>query len=360
MGPAGGNGACVWSAYAAHFVSVVVDEGEALAWAEPGGFACEMPPFSLGGGRPVRFGLRFGAAKTSGEARAALVTQAARRQALPPPEIRPLDPQEAVARWTSPDAFDVQGIERLYLKTPLPDQEGSHYAGFPHEPAAALKALWDHSRLHENADTPRLVRFGAQGICADFAVMGRAGEPEPNKGAFWDKLTFGVGTDHADGATHGLLSNARLARSLFQLHAATKEPLLCQSALNVCQWLLLKQNEAGFYDGARVHATRGLTGDGRFLPQPCALDGAEAIRAFVLAYRATGRDVWVKAAWRVADWLLAGRLREFDALARRPSRASSCPCWPWTPRPPTRACAWPWPSGARGCVFCLWIPSSRP
>ena len=91
-------------------------------------------------------------------------------------------------------------------------------------------------------------------------------------------MTAGVGTDYADGPTHGLLSNARLARSLFGLHEETREPLLRQSALNICQWLLLKQDEAGFYGGARFHATRGLAGDGRVLPQPCALDGAEAIR----------------------------------------------------------------------------------
>ena len=145
--------------------------------------------------------------------------------------------------------------------------------------------------------------------------MGRGDDPEPNKGAFWDKKTGGVGTDFADGQTHGLLSNARLARSLFLLHEETREPLLRQSALNICQWLLLKQDEVGFYGGARFHATRGLGDDGRVLPQPCALDGAEAIRAFTAAYRATQNEVWIKAAWKAADFLLGGRLREFDCLA---------------------------------------------
>ena len=120
-------------------------------------------------------------------------------------------------------------------------------------------------------------------------------------------------TDFAGGATFGLRTNARLSRSLFRLFAVTGEPLFRQSALNICHWLLLKQNERGWYDGARVQATRGLEGDGRLLPLPCALDGAEAIRAFVAAYGATGNEVWMKAAWRIADFLLAGRLRAFEA-----------------------------------------------
>lgn len=303
-----------WSAYSAHCVSLTTTDG-AAEWTEPGGFQLDLPAFSLGGGKAIVFGLRFGAAKTSGDARAALVTQYAAlggSDLHPLAETTSLDPAATVARLTAPAAYDVQGVERLYLKPPVPGEDGSHYAGFPHEPAGALKALWDRSRFQEDAAIPPVVRFGARGLCADFQVMGRAGQPEPNKGAFWDKLTCGVGTDYADGATHGLLSNARLARHLFLLHEATGEPLLRQSALNICQWLLLKQNEAGFYDGARVHATRGLAGDGRFLPQPCALDGAEAIRAFTLAYRAMGNDVWIKAAWKIANFLLEARLREFD------------------------------------------------
>jgi len=310
----GHSAGSAWSAYSAHGVGLVAGDGEA-AWNEAGGWTLDFPTFPFGGGKLIAFGLRFGAASTSGDARAALVTQLAgwAGAALHPLGCVPcLDPTETALRLTAPDAHDVQGMERLYLKPPTGGEEGSHYAGFPHEPAGALKAFWDWNRLHETLGVPRLVRFGGRGLCADFQVMGRGEEPEPNKGAFWDKLTAGVGTDFADGQTHGLLSNARLARSLFLLHEETREPLLRQSALNICQWLLLKQNEAGFYDGARFRATRGLADDGRALPQPCALDGAEAIRAFVLAYRATKSEVWIKAAWKAAEFLLGGRLREFD------------------------------------------------
>ena len=312
-----GHGAgSAWSAYSAHGVGLVTGGDGAAAWSEAGGWGIDYPVLPFGGGKLIAFGLRFGPAQTAGDARAALVTQYAgwAGPALHPLEcVPPLDPAPAVARLTAPEAYDVQGMERLYLKPPVAGEEGSHFAGSPHEPAGALKAFWDWNRLHDTPGVPRLVRFGARGLCADFQVMGRGDESEPNKGAFWDKLTAGVGTDYADGQTHGLSSNARLARSLFLLHEETREPLLRQSALNICQWLLLKQNEAGFYDGARILATRGLEGDGRALPQPCALDGAEAIRAFVLAYRATHVEVWIKAAWKAAEFLLNGRLREFDA-----------------------------------------------
>lgn len=313
----GHSAASAWSAYSAHGVGLVAGDG-AAAWSEAGGWTLDFPTFSFGGGKLISFGLRFGPAQTPGESRAALVTQYAgwARAALHPlASVPPLDPARTAARLTAPEAYDVQGMERLYLKPPVAGEEGSHYAGFPHEPAGALKAFWDWNRLHETAGVPRLVRFGGRGLCADFQVMGRGDQPEPNKGAFWDKRTAGVGTDYANGQTHGLLSNARLARSLFLLHEETREPLLRQSALNICQWLLLKQNEAGFYGGARFQATRGLGDDGRVLPQPCALDGAEAIRAFVLAYRATKSEVWIKAAWKAADFLLGGRLREFDCHA---------------------------------------------
>ena len=300
--------------YAAGLIALA---GEA-EWADGGGFTLDFAPFSLGGGKLIVFGLRLAPAQSSGEARAALVSQyaaAAEASLHPLTRISPLDPAKTAIRLTAPDAVQTKGMERLYLKTPGPGGycPDTFCGGGPHEPAGALAALWDWNSVHATAGIPRLVRFGGQGLCADFQVMGRAGEPEPNKGAFWDTRVEGGLTDFAGGATFGLRTNARLSRSLFRLFAVTGDPLLKQSALNICQWLLLKQNERGFFDGARVQATRGLPGDGRLLPLPCALDGAEAMRAFAAAYGATGSDVWIKAAWRIADFLLEHRLREFDA-----------------------------------------------
>ncbi len=303
---------CAFSPYHQYGSGLVTLTGEA-EWSDGGGWTFELPSFSFGGGKLVTFGLCFGAAKTSGDARASLVTQYAAfaEAALHPLDCVPaLDPKEAVAKLSAPDSYHAVGMERLYLKTPI---ENTFCGTGPLEPAGALAALWDWNRLHAAPGLPRLVRFGAHGLCADFQVMGRAGEPEPNKGAFWDQLTDGEGTDFAGGETFGIAANARLARSLFRLFEVSGEPLLRQSAINICHWLLLKQNERGFYDGARVHATRGLGTDGRLVPSPCALDGAEAIRAWTAAYGATANEVWIKAAWRIADFLLEHRLHDFDA-----------------------------------------------
>ncbi len=293
-----------------HYALSLVTLGGEADWSDAGGWTVTLPSFSLGGGKLVTFGLGFGPAKDPGEARAALVTQYASlaESSLHSLERIPcLDPASTVAKLTAPEAYTSKGMERLYLNAPQADggfADDTYCGAWPHEPAAALAALWDWNSLYATPGIPRLVRFGGSGLCADFQVMGREGEPEPNKGAFRDTLT--------EGETFGIRANARLARSLFRLHAVTGEPLLRQSALNIGHWLLLKQNERGFYDGARVQGTRGLAGDGRVLPSPCFLDGAEAIRAFTAAYGATGNEVWIKAAWRIAEFLLEGRGREFD------------------------------------------------
>jgi len=158
------------------------------------------------------------------------------------------------------------------------------------------------------------VRYGAVGIASDFQVMGRAGQPEPNKGAFYDQRQAALLCDEHGQPAHGIAANARIARSLFLLHETTHELLLRQSALNICQWLILKMNSDGWFDGGHVHATEGRATDGRVIPQECALDGAEAMAPFVLAFRATRNEVWIKAAWKVANALLR-RVSEFDTDA---------------------------------------------
>lgn len=314
--------ACLWSAHHGHFLSAAADV--AVEEMERGGLALDWPAFAFGGGKLVKFSVRFGAAGTLAEACAGAVTQHAAFFAdtqHPLDAVTRLEPSGTVARLTAPEAYAVQGAERIYLKPPVDGEEGSFYAGLPHDPAGALAAFHQWNRLHPADGLETLVRYGTRGLCADFQVMGRDSGPEPNKGAFWDKMTFGVGTDAEDGPTHGIASNARLARHLFALAKATGDPLAHQSGLNIGQWLLLKQNEAGFYDGARVQVTRGLSTDGRVLPQPCALDGAEAIQAFIAAYHATKSEVWIRAANRVAHALLETRGRDFDCLA--PSSVAS-------------------------------------
>jgi hypothetical protein len=325
-----GHGAALaWSAYSKLALSLVTIDGEAGTWDEErDGFLASWRQISLGGGRLIRFGLRFGMASTARTARASLVSQYV---SLASPGLNLLDSTPcldalpAVTAITDPTALHLRGVERLYLKPPTLEQEPeTFYAGFPHYPADALVGLSDWARFRPSDNLNRLVRFGANGLAADFQVMGRQGESEPNKGAFWDRLTPDGPTDYAGGQTHGLAANARLARAFFRLHSAGGDPLLRQSALNICQWLILKQNERGYFDGARVWATRGLAGDGKFIPQECALDGAEAIRPLVLAFRATANEVFVKAAWKIADYLLAERIPDFDAAV--PTDVASVLC----------------------------------
>ena len=317
-GPRGHGATVAWSAYNQHFVGFAMLDGEGVAWDEQeNGFRASLRGFPLGGGKIIRFSLGLGASKTPIEARGALVRQyvALAGARLHPLTAAPaLAPAAAVAHLLRPDGHAVKGAERVYLTPPVPEP-GTHYAGDPFGPADALKSLDDWSQFCPTDALRRLVRFGARGLAADFQVMGRQGEAEPNKGAFWDKISGACLTDADGGMTHGLRSNARLARAFFLLHDTQNEPLLRQSALNVCHWLMLKQNERGYFDGERVHATRGLAGDGKFLPQPCSLHGAEAIRPLVLAFRATGNEVFVKAAWKIANFLMEERLREFDAVA---------------------------------------------
>lgn len=295
------------------FVALEEDAG----WdSEKGGFALCLRRFPLGGGKCVRFSLALMPAPTEDAPRAPLVLQYAALAGAtlhPLASLPPLDPQPAAAYLSDPAHYAAPGIERLYLAPPGADATPlAVYAGAPHYPLDALTALGEWNRVNPNPDVPRLVRGGASGIAADCQVLGQGADAQPNKGAFWDKVVGGQGTDARGEATHGLAANARMARALFLLHEATGERLLRQSALNICEWLILKMNDGGWYDGARVHATRGAAIDGRLIPQPCALDGAEAIRPFVLAFRATRNEVYIKAAWKLAHHLLA-RMAEFDA-----------------------------------------------
>ena len=95
------------SAYQRHAIGLATISGEA-DWSEQAGLTWSCPPFSLGGGKLITFSLRFGTAKTRGEARAALVTQYA---AFAGPLLHPLDtvpaldPAATVARLTAPEAY---------------------------------------------------------------------------------------------------------------------------------------------------------------------------------------------------------------------------------------------------------------
>ena len=316
LGAAAQNNDCaqlVSSEYSHQAIAFAALDADAGWNGEAGCFDLHARRFALGGGKCVRAQIAFLPAPDQAAPRAAL---AALYAGFASARLHPLDGLPALdplpaAQWLSdPAHYAAPGVERLYLALPNADPD-TVQAGAPHFPLDALHALAQWDRFHPNPDVPRLVRYGAVGIASDFQVMGRANEPEPNKGAFWDQKRAGDLCDEHGQAAHGIGANARIARSLFLLHETTPELLLRQSALNICQWLILKMNEGGWYDGAHVHATEGRAVDGRIIPQPCALDGAEVIAPFVLAFCATRNEVFIKAAWKVATALLA-RMAEFD------------------------------------------------
>lgn len=295
-----------YNKYAASFVmlSSVDDDG---AWDENrNNFMATMYSFPMGGGKPIKFAMDIAETPSPQEARRLLASHYARiadTQLHPVAPLQPLAPHQTLEALLAPEAHAVIGTERLYLRPPAPDQD-IFCAGFPHYSLEGLHALWNWGRIHPDDRISRLVRFGATGFATDFQVMGRAGEPEPNKGAFWD-CRGKDGFSDANGApTHGIAANARMARALFLLHGATGEPLFKQSGLNICQWLILKQNSEDYYNGETVHATLGLPEDGKVFGAPTALDGVQAIQAMVLAYHATQNEVFIKAARRTANYLI--------------------------------------------------------
>lgn len=316
LGAAAQNSHCaqlVYSEYSAQAVAFVALEDGAGWDADRGCFALSLRRFALGGGKCVRARIAFLPAPDEAAPRGAL---AARYAAFASPllhplaDLPPLDPQPAAAWLSEPAHYAAPGVERLYLTLPGTRADAVQ-SGAPHFPLEALHALAEWDRICPHPAVPRLTRYGAVGIASDCQVMGRAGLPEPNKGAFWDQVGAGGPCDSQGLPAHGIAANARIARSLFLLHESTRELLLRQSALNICQWLILKMNSEGGYDGAHVHATEGRATDGKVIPQPCALDGAETIHPFVLAFRATRNEVFIKAAWKAANALLA-RMPAFD------------------------------------------------
>lgn len=316
LGAAAQNAHCaqlIYSQYSAQAIALTALDADAGWDTDTHCFALRARRFPLGGGKCVRAQIAFLPAPHEVLPRAALAAQYADGASSllhPCQDLPALDPLPAAAWLSDPAHYAAPGVERLYLALPGTDPD-SVQSGAPHFPLDALHALSQWDRFHPNPDVPRLVRYGAVGIASDFQTMGRMGQPEPNKGAFWDQKRAGELCDEHGRPAHGIAANARIARSLFLLHETTHELLLRQSALNICQWLILKMNTDGWFDGAHVQATEGRATDGRVVPQPCALDGAEAISPFVLAFRATRNEVFIKAAWKVANALL-GRIAEFD------------------------------------------------
>lgn len=327
----------VWSdrvSCAVTFVAPPKADPERPAWTDRGALTCVLPEIGVSGRGSISCSLALKPARTIAQAHAALVDHYARVRplALPEPEPWAMTLREAashaVALITDKGSYDVKGTERVYLRPPVLRMELGHadrpsyFAGFPYFPVDAARAMADWNALTGDEPARRLAALAARGIAADFAVMAREGECLSNKGAFWDRLTIPADSiipcySNAYGDDcHGIVSSARIARSLFEVFAATKDALFRQTALNTCHWLMLKQNGDGYYDGDHIHGSRGMVYGGNNL-----LAGAEAIRPLVMAFRVTSNEVFIKSAWKIADHLLQTLVPELSAPAlftRRP------------------------------------------
>ncbi len=310
----------IWSDYAKQSIGFIVnDASESDGWDEQQNIFRMTREGRLSSRFTLNFVLRFAPADTKNQARELLMPlypQFSGDSLNPVTAVSILQPAVIAEHLLDPESHQIMGAERLYLKTPGAEED-VYYAGHPHYPMEALYALWNWGRSHPRAELARVARYGSRGIAADFQVMGNGDNPEPNKGAFWDKLSGKAYSDSSSGETHGIATNARISRAFFLLHNALDEPLLRQSALNICHWLMLKQNAIGFYDGERVEATTGGGRDGKIIPQSCSLDGAEVIRSLTLAFRATGTEVFIKMAWKIADHLMLERLSDLEEASPR-------------------------------------------
>ncbi|MDR3709733.1 MAG: hypothetical protein P4L33_15660 [Capsulimonadaceae bacterium] len=215
---------------------------------------------------------------------------------------------QAVVSHTDKGAFEVRGMERAYFLPPGVGDEGrplvsEYYSGYPYFHADASLSLLEWNRFAGDEAVARIAKLTARGIAADFPAAMSSASGDTNKGAIWDK--YACAGDPRNGMFRGfddhpaftLLTNARVARSLFEIHRHTGEDLFMSMALNTARWLLLRQNGSGYYGGDRYSVSGQWTGGN-------VLAGVETIPAFVDAFRATRNEVFIRAAWRVANFVI--------------------------------------------------------
>jgi hypothetical protein len=220
----------------------------------------------------------------------------------PPPQDTSLRDRAMLAlqHLTDKGGYKVAGVERLYMRTGN-RQAGDHadlYAGFPYFPVDAARAMLDWHLLIGHDAAARLALLVAPGIATDFTVTGTSTNGI-NKGAFWDCRHDSPShrtrpfTDFNGDDFHSVASTSRIARGLLAVHERTHDRLTYNAAIAACQWLILKQNEFGYYDGDRVCASTGAVMAGEE-----TLCGVEAAQALLLAYRQTKNEAFVKASAR--------------------------------------------------------------
>ena len=300
-----------WSAYSKQLISIAAadPESEQPEWDERSGkFRIVRPNYPFGGKKSIRLSLYFSSQESFESAGDAFMRHLAAvidffsSRAV---ELPKLDPKCAAGLLLVPERVAPIGVQRLHMRAlELKEPHDFVYAGAPFYPLEALAALWNWGRLHPDDCIAKTVRFAALGVSSDFQIMGRGDGDEPNKGAFWDRRTADDCFAHDRTNTLDIASNARMAVALFSLYDALGEGFCRQSALNVCHWLLLKLDLNGSYKGARCAPIRKRNEQVLAAYPSTGAEAAEALRAFVHAFRATRTEVWINAAWKVMNHLL--------------------------------------------------------
>lgn len=300
-----------WSSYSKIAVGVVTSlDGQSVSAYDEDAkcLTLNRTGFPLGGIKPLRLSLHIDQSADFDLACDGLqrhLASVAETHLPSASRVAHIEPSIAAMRLIEPEYGIRAGTQRIYLAMPeFGNANEAVYGGAPYYPLEALVEGWNFNLFVKNDCIIRLVRFGSLGIASDFQVMGSSDGQEPNKGAFWDLKRGGEAECFNGRPEHSIASNARIAVAFFHLANLTAEGLCKQSAINACQWLLLKQNEQGYYSSATILGGDSAGTAGKPGSLPCDTEGAEAIAAYVMAFRATNSEVWIKSAWKIATHLI--------------------------------------------------------
>jgi hypothetical protein len=321
---------CLWSPISGIAISAVMPDvngatGVPYHALQSGGSIVRNAPAVIRRSRGAyTFFVRLDAART--RSHAMFMHMRYTRQVLPPvPPNLPDQPahyslrqraEQALHLMTDKGSYDVVGIERVYVRqnqhVGTANSGGMRFhAGFPFFPLDGARAMLDWNKLIGDEVGARLALLIARGIATDFAVIGASAEHSvANKGAFWDRRTDSgdgaraVFTDFMGDEFHSIASTARIARGLFGVYEHTRDLISQNAAINACQWLLLKQNAIGYYDGDRVCAVTGAV-----MSSDDTLAGIEVVIPFLQAYACTRNEVYATAAARLVRFLTANLMQ---------------------------------------------------
>ncbi len=293
-------------------------------WTEKNEFVAFFTESVIAPKKTLKISLSIGQAKTGRQVKEILLEHYAttRPMLLPPEQVWGLTlcqtAAQAVISHTDKGAFEVRGAERAYFHAPGAFESGpphvaEFFSGYPHFPVDASDALLDWHKFASSETVARIAKLTARGVASDFPNSLATGYGETNKGAFWDKQSLSGGpragtfTGFDDQLAFSILSNARIARALFDIYVASGEDLFATMALNACRWMLLRQNVGGYFGGDRYTLDGKWDGGNK-------LAGVEVIPAFCGAFRATKNEVFIRAAWRTANYVIDEMLAHHPAV----------------------------------------------